>query len=683
VAKRTRSNVSPFRTSLFVLALACAPLACSDGSPGGTAVDQNGNVELGLTTGGVSIASVAYTITGPGGYSKSGTIDVSGSSTVSTLIGAIPAGNGYSITLSATPTSGATGCSGSATFSVVARQTVPVSVDLMCHQTRTTGSVVINGNLNVCATLNDVSAVPNEVAVGGNIALSADASDTDGPSSVSYSWTTTGGTLSGASAKNASLTCTAPGSVTVSVTVSDGDPACKETGSVTITCVAGSSGGAGGTAGSGGMNATGGAGGSSAGAGGGAGASAGAATGGTSGNAGTAGTSGSGAGGMATGGAGAGGAGAGGAGAGATGAGAGGAGAGGAGAGGAGAGGAGAGGAGAGGSAGASGASSTMLAVFRVGNGSAGLTSAGTPVFVDIYTSGGVLDHSVAMPTAANGSNHMLTASGVATSDGQMTLSTNGQYLIVPGYDAAPGTASVASFSGARVVGRVNAAGAIDTTTALTDAGNNNNRSAASVDGTAFWIGSASTGVRYALLGATTSTQLSTTVTNVRQVQIFNSQLFVSDASGSTSRLGLVGTGLPTASGQTIAPIPGYPKDTTVSPYGYFFADLSTSVDGLDTLYVADDGIGITKYSLVAGTWTSNGTVGTAGDQYRGLTATVSSGVVTLYATGLGGSATAGGGKLVSLTDASGYNAPFSGTPNVLTTAANQTAFRGVTLAPQ
>jgi hypothetical protein len=119
------------------------------------------------------------------------------------------------------------------------------------------------------------------------------------------------------------------------------------------------------------------------------------------------------------------------------------------------------------------------------------------------------------------------------------------------------------------------------------------------------------------------------------------------------------------------------------SPYGFFFADLTAAVPGVDTLYVADDTIGITKYSLVSGSWANNGTVGAMADAYRGLTASVASGVVTLYATGLGGSGASGGGKLVTLSDSSGYNASFSGTPTVLATAASQTAFRGVAFAPQ
>src|SRR5262249_37482317 len=157
----------------------------------------------------------------------------------------------------------------------------------------------------------------------------------------------------------------------------------------------------------------------------------------------------------------------------------------------------------------------------------------------------------------------------------------------------------------------------------------------------------------------------STTVPNLRGIQIFAGQLYVSDSSGTTVRLGTVGSGLPTTSGQTITNLPGFP--TTGSPYGFFFADLD-STPGLDTLYVADDPTsgspgGITKYSLVSGNWISNGTVGAAEDAYRGLTGSVSGSSVVLFATRKGGSGATGGGELVSLVDSSGYNGTFTAEP--------------------
>ena len=91
-----------------------------------------------------------------------------------------------------------------------------------------------------------------------------------------------------------------------------------------------------------------------------------------------------------------------------------------------------------------------------------------------------------------------------------------------------------------------------------------------------------------------------------------------------------VGTGTPTTSGQTITSLPGFASGG--SPYGFFFADLDNTVAGVDTLYVADDSSGLTKYSLVNGTWVSNGTIGVSADIYHGLDGVQSGIIVTLYA---------------------------------------------------
>jgi hypothetical protein len=64
----------------------------------------------------------------------------------------------------------------------------------------------------------------------------------------------------------------------------------------------------------------------------------------------------------------------------------------------------------------------------------------------------------------------------------------------------------------------------------------------------------------------------------------------------------------------------------------------------------------------------------------------VNAGTVTLYATRKGGSAAGGGGELVKIVDASGYNAAVTATPSVIATAVTggsfNTSFRGVAMAP-
>jgi hypothetical protein len=324
------------------------------------------------------------------------------------------------------------------------------------------------------------------------------------------------------------------------------------------------------------------------------------------------------------------------------------------------------------------------LVIYRVGDGASALTSAATQVFLDEYSTSGALVQSIAMPTSLSGGNYGLTASGTASSEGQITLSADGQFVVLTGYNAATGTAGVAttpSIATNRTVGLFNVAtGTTDTTTHLSDAPTSNNiRSAASTNGTDLWIGGAAGGVRYTTVGSTTSTQLSTTVANIRQVEIFNGQLYASDSSGSAVRLGAVGAGLPKTAGQTITNLSGI-SASTGSPYSFFMADLNAGVAGMDTLYVADDTVGITKYSFDGTTWTSKGTVGAAADTFRGLTGTVVNGQVDLFATGLGGTGATGGGKLVSFIDTSGYSGTFSAAGTTLATAAANTAFRGVVL---
>ena len=93
-------------------------------------------------------------------------------------------------------------------------------------------------------------------------------------------------------------------------------------------------------------------------------------------------------------------------------------------------------------------------------------------------------------------------------------------------------------------------------------------------------------------------------------------------------------------------------------------------------LYVADESTAaLTKYSLVAGTWTANGTVGIDNDNYRGLAAVANGANVTIVAT-------RNGQTLVRLDDASGYNGALTGAPTLLETAAVNTAYRGVAVAP-
>ncbi|HVT11719.1 MAG TPA: PEP-CTERM sorting domain-containing protein [Fimbriimonadaceae bacterium] len=315
------------------------------------------------------------------------------------------------------------------------------------------------------------------------------------------------------------------------------------------------------------------------------------------------------------------------------------------------------------------------LAVSRIGDGSGSLTSAGQAVFIDQYTTIGGFVNSLALPTVAAGANHRIVNSGTATSEGALTLSTDGLYLGYGGYDAAVGTSSVASTTATanpRVAARIDASGNVDSTTALTDAYSGNNIRGATWDtgsGQFYMTGTSSSsgGVRTATLGATSSTSISGSLTNTRVVNLFGGQVYASSASGAFIGVNLI-------SGGTATLLPGFSAVTGQSPYDFFFSDAST-------LYVADDGTGanggIGKWTFDGTNWNRQYVLGTgvSGIGARGLTGVVGqTGAVTLYAI----TAESSANRLISITDTGA-----SSSATTLATSATNEIFRGVDFTPQ
>src|SRR5262249_44078950 len=76
------------------------------------------------------------------------------------------------------------------------------------------------------------------------------------------------------------------------------------------------------------------------------------------------------------------------------------------------------------------------IVIYRVGTGTGSLVNTGNAVFLDEFTPAGALVQSVPLPTVASGLTQPfpLIASGTATSEGLLTRSTDGRYVIVPGY---------------------------------------------------------------------------------------------------------------------------------------------------------------------------------------------------------------------------------------------------------
>jgi alpha-tubulin suppressor-like RCC1 family protein len=102
--------------------------------------EEIGSVSFDLTLGSsVHIDNVNYNITGPDGFMKAGSLDVSHSATVSGTVGGLPPGAGYALALSASDVAHKlTGCQGAATFSVGAGVATSVTVHMNCFAAPTT-----------------------------------------------------------------------------------------------------------------------------------------------------------------------------------------------------------------------------------------------------------------------------------------------------------------------------------------------------------------------------------------------------------------------------------------------------------------------------------------------------------------------------------------------------------------
>lgn len=221
-----------------------------------SALDDGGSergsvgVELEVAPG-VTLDSVTYSITG-NGFEKTGTIDVSGAPSVSATIGGIPAGSGYTLTLTATASDG-TSFGGSATFDVTAGGTASVLIHLRGSNAGKNGSVEVKGTFNVAPVIDELSVSPRSVFVGKAVSLNAAGSDADeSPSPVTYYWSTTGGVIDDPLAPSATLTSETPGTFTVTLTISDGESTDTATTTVTFVDDAQGGGGEGGAGGGGG-----------------------------------------------------------------------------------------------------------------------------------------------------------------------------------------------------------------------------------------------------------------------------------------------------------------------------------------------------------------------------------------------------------------------------------------------
>jgi hypothetical protein len=328
-----------------------------------------------------------------------------------------------------------------------------------------------------------------------------------------------------------------------------------------------------------------------------------------------------------------------------------------------------------------------------------GVTSAAAALTIEERRLDGSLVGTTPLPTSdsgISGGNLAITESGSASSEGGLSLSGDGRYLVLAGYDTMPGTLSVKGTAGInRVVARVAADGTVNSSTSISIATaftQDNVRSATSQDGSAFWVSGAGMnttgGIWYVTLGGGGLVNIVNNPSDTRWLQVINGQLYGTATVGSTlNGVFTVGSGLPTLSGQTATILPGLPTASGPGPLSFVFFDRDSTA-GFDTLYISDDGNtanrGVQKWTLVttgmcgttpAPCWNKATTFNlTPAVKFKGLAGTVVNGNVFLMATTDEGTTA----RLVTFVD-SGSGAP---TTTIFTPLTANQIYRGVALSP-
>jgi hypothetical protein len=236
---KTENGMRLFRIAMLFASVSLAP-ACT---VGGASDDENtGTIDMSLQLGSsVVIDSVNWTISNATtGYSRSSTVNTRFSNSLQFLAGAIPAGIGYEILLTATSTDGAFSCTGSASFTVSVGAITPISLTFNCSSTPPgQGGIVVVGTTQVCANLDSLGVSPLAASVDAQISLSASASAGSLPTSLA--WTATAGTFDDPSSATPTFTCpSSPGPVTITVVALPSAATCPNvtTQSVTVACEA-------------------------------------------------------------------------------------------------------------------------------------------------------------------------------------------------------------------------------------------------------------------------------------------------------------------------------------------------------------------------------------------------------------------------------------------------------------
>lgn len=257
--------------------------------------------------------------------------------------------------------------------------------------------------------------------------------------------------------------------------------------------------------------------------------------------------------------------------------------------------------------------------------------------------------------------------SGSAGTTGYLANTDDGTLLCFVGANSETTTGN-SNLLTARGVGVLDGSQNFSIATKYTSASGNQSRGVTSIDNLSWFI--ADQGGIY-----TNNSVLASPSGNVLSTKSFGGTVYVGSA-----KLAAVVSTVSKASGGTITSLPGL--NTTQGTFTDFYL-ISSGSNGAsyDILYtIGSDGT-LSKYSLVSGTWTANGTYTTGTGGY-GMAAKKSGTGAELYISSKDGST--GGNSLIKYTDDAGYNTAIaiSGTVVNLYTAPAAAIIKGVAFTP-
>jgi hypothetical protein len=599
--------------------------------------------------GGTQFSTATYTLAN-GANSYSGSLDLRSATTLTFVVGSVVAGNGYTLSLAATSDDGKVSCLGSSTiFNVLDQETTLVSVQAACTSGGAAGAFQVGGVMSNCPIWTQIVVNPSVAYTSSPVQITATAMAPD-PASTGYQWTSSAGTLGGATTTDAgagavTFTCPdTPGLVALTLVVTDGplpeggscDPKFSRA-TFAINCVPPS----------------------------------------------PCGTPGAGCG---------------------------------------------------DGTRICNTAGLCVPALFSVvvlsslDGGVIDNASTYLPMAIQKYDlTGAPVGAPLPLPTQASGAQQPISITGNNITEGDLTTSADGRFLVTTGWNVPPGGQAGAGTSA--VVARIDSSGSVDTSTVVGGAFTPtlSTRSAVSKDGTGFWVSGESSstaagnagGLWYVPFGASTATQLLSAPDGVTQpppslrwLRTQGGRLFggFDQAPPFMAYLG----NLPTSGTVTPHTLPGTFSTwggPAPSPYGFLMFNLFNSASGVDTIYIADDGInptgpvdtasaglgstgngGLSKWSfdastgwyrvwsVNAGTWAADaGVLANAPIGFRGLAGFAMGAQVTVMAT----TADSEGNPdslAVLFVDNNSASPP---TPTIVATTPPSQVFRGVALTPQ